>query len=288
MRRNNSANNNLFTVFTLILCPITLLLGNILSYFDIHVALSSVQDMKHSIINVYFTKLGWFWTSLVGWWCIIRYKVIRPGTAPSTLNYDIFMYISMTVFWYICSQSLIFIDSSLIDLIFKLTGGKCIIDTSNNSKDSVNNTTIYNSIACKRNGGDWIGGHDTSGHIFLTTLMLMFLLSEFNVFGVKAIKQMHFKRILRKLKSIFFQINFIKYGWKTPLVFCVSFLGFVKDLLNWLVLENPIILLVFFCLLWWWNFLVTAIEFHTILEQYSGLILGYSFSVVLFYITGLI
>ncbi|CAI5058080.1 ATV_HP_G0025400.mRNA.1.CDS.1 [Saccharomyces cerevisiae] len=46
---------------------------------------------------------------------------------------------------------------------------------------------LTTSAQCRRFGGHWAGGHDPSGHVFLATLMCMFLLGELRVFGRRAL-----------------------------------------------------------------------------------------------------
>lgn len=38
---------------------------------------------KDGLVNAMLVKKGWFWTSLVGWWCIIRYRAV-PGATGET------------------------------------------------------------------------------------------------------------------------------------------------------------------------------------------------------------
>ena len=61
-----------YKLFTLIVCPATLLLG--------HLCPTRFPDdlqyriNKDGLLNSFFVKRGWFWTSAIGWWCMIRYR----------------------------------------------------------------------------------------------------------------------------------------------------------------------------------------------------------------------
>lgn len=349
-----------YKLFILLLCPVTLVVGHILSFrfsdrlqFEIN---------KDGWLNAFFVKRGWFWTSLIGWWCIIRYRSFSSRNRNTLVRYLI-----LTVWWFLFTQGVWFGVAPIMDLIFLYTGGHCnfnVFDTQGNVsavfhdtasrrtrslrriyellKKSIKNAQHYDdafvtrslnsikcalgdadcksndtitslasqelnsfihdtlcsensfssSAACRSLGGYWIGGHDPSGHIFLITLMIMYLLGELNIFGRRAFARL-FKKDYRPLKS------FIKLFDNGPLwniinmnpqnakeVFRVMFilppLNFLKDLLRFtlesvkfVVVDNPVIMLVGLLIMWWWSFLVTTVVFHTLSEQISGLAFAY-------------
>ena len=86
-----------------------------------------------------------------------------------------------TLWWAAVTQW--FFGPGLIDRGFRLTGGVCAmaskyesqgrIGTSGASMDEAKE--LLTSAACKLAGGQWSGGHDISGHVFLLTLGSAFL-----------------------------------------------------------------------------------------------------------------
>ncbi|QLL34989.1 hypothetical protein HG536_0H03650 [Torulaspora globosa] len=347
-----------YKLFTLLLCPATLLVGHFLSYSSWSEGLE-VQTRKDGWLNAFFVKRGWFWTSLVGWWCAIRYNSFGRQQRHSLVRYLV-----LTVWWYVFTQGLWFGIAPIMDLIFTLTGGSCRFDVFDDSgnlsslfHDSMSRRVsslkrIYgllkgkgveetpllahslNSIRCALNatdcqdrnssavpieptelnqfirdslyangplntsatcralGGHWVGGHDPSGHIFLITLMIMYLLGEFKVFGKKALSRIaRGKKYAAKSFIDLFDngalwnvvnnkprntVHFVQLTVVLPpLVFVKALCRFCAQIISFAILENPIILLVVLLMMWWWSFLVTSVVFHTLTEQISGLIFAY-------------
>lgn len=346
--------NSRYKIFTLALCPATLLVGHLLSYIF-------PDDLQYSInkdgwLNSFFVKRGWFWTSVVGWWCMIRYRSFHRRNRHSLARYAI-----LTLWWYMFTQSAWFGSAPIMDLIFTSTGGSCrfdvfdeggklsklfhdtlsrrvsslrkiyrllqkkpandkLLEQSLNSircalnetdcskeiKDSAeplhlnqyiqeslfSDATRNSSAACRALGGHWVGGHDPSGHIFLITLMIMYLLGELHIFGRRALskilkeKDRSFKsvinlfdngaiwNVLAKKPETFSQFLYVVVV-QPPLTFTRSFTDLLVRVLNFVVLENPVILLIGLLLMWWWSFLVTSVVFHTLSEQVTGLAFAY-------------
>ncbi|SCV01017.1 LAMI_0G08790g1_1 [Lachancea mirantina] len=359
MRRKISG----YQIFLFSLCPVTLVFGHILSYW------LNIDADKDGWFNVYFVKRGWFWTSVVGWWCFIRYRGLQQvGSWKKVL----LRYVVLTAWWLFFTQSIISGAAPIMDIVFTLTGGRCNFDVFDpneilqwklNEKfhDTVNRrqrslAKLYNvlkdlkddptnmvkhalsrieswvsenkdqlmegnytpgqlneyideilhrwrkinsSNICQSLGGQWIGGHDPSGHIFLITLMSMFLLGELQAIGKRAWRALwKDKAVFEELRAHCIKILTLKTLWgirtrRSP----VNNVGDVRDVLRALVkppLEsarevyyivtllvkyvfwnNPVILLVVLVGMWWWSFLITTIVFHTLWEQLSGLICAY-------------
>lgn len=414
-----------YKIFVLSLCPVTLVIGHIIAYFASPSVELNVD--KDGLLNTVFVKKGWFWTSLVGWWCLIRYSILNDLVAEqvqkgnhsknvsedetaeedrtssekvnrfkkiavdksqetSKRNFNVlksqvirvfFRYSILTIWWVLFTQSMLR-WAPLMDLIFTFSGGSCnfeVFDTlqedwtlNENFQDSssrrwrslkklykalkkVNvteefkespkllkntivsleswlkcklgsgsceskadvdvspaqvNQFVYkilhafyridSSQKCKSLGGHWSGGHDPSGHIFLITLMCMFLLGELQMFWSKSryilvetwsnwywsfLKKNIFRLLNNgglwnvinndsKDTNIFIQIFLV------PPLQCFKCLAKISVFtMRFVAWENPIILLVSLVFVWWWNFLVTTIVFHTISEQLSGLICAY-------------
>lgn len=102
---------------TLLICPTLIVLGYLLSltkytrYF--------IEVNKDSLINTVFVKKGWFWTTLILFWCCYRYKVHR-------LRSVVRRYVILTVWWFCFTQYIPILNSPpIMDLIFLWTGGDC-------------------------------------------------------------------------------------------------------------------------------------------------------------------
>ncbi|GAV51835.1 hypothetical protein ZYGR_0AF03060 [Zygosaccharomyces rouxii] len=151
---------------------------------------------------------------------------------------------------------------------------------------------IGTSAACRATGGHWKGGHDPSGHIFLNTLMIMFLLGELDFFAPLAWSKLsskgrgplsYFITLLNNspLRDLM-QKRPQTIGEKLRVVVLLPASKCVRDLVKfasisarYLVWENPVLLLVAFVILWWYSLVVTTLVFHTISEQLSGLVCAY-------------
>lgn len=66
----------------------------------------------------------------------------------------------------------------MIDRGFLLTGGQCELVALAEDADIGNTRQFLTGVACKAVGGQWRGGHDISGHVFLLVLGSAFLLQE--------------------------------------------------------------------------------------------------------------
>lgn len=351
-----------YKLFTLVLCPATLLVGHLLSYWfpsDLQFRIN-----KDSWVNVFFVKRGWFWSSAVGWWCTIRYGSLNRRNRHSVVRYAI-----LTVWWYMFTQSVWFGSAPIMDIIFTLTGGSCrfnvfdeggklsavfhdslprrlrslqriyyllkkkpgddnlLTQSLNSIRCVMNETDCHRDLAkavqpadlnhyirdslcsgitrnssavCRALGGYWVGGHDPSGHIFLITLMIMYLLGELHIFGKRALSKVlkEKKRFWKPFYNLFdngalwnvlesrpkdfsqlLLMTVVEPAW----TFAKNFSVFSLQILNFVVLENPVILLIGLLLMWWWSFLVTSIVFHTLLEQVSGLAFAYLVAGVIYW-----
>jgi hypothetical protein len=132
---------------------------------------------KHNVVNKYFVKIGWFWTTLA--FVLLQFST-RPDAKVATKHYAqaIARYACVTISWILTAQW--FFGPPLIDRSFALTGGHCEPHIFNNTglKDAIEMTTITSGVACKAAGGRWRGGYDISGHVFMLVLSSAFLLYE--------------------------------------------------------------------------------------------------------------
>lgn len=142
---------------------------------------------KRNLVNVIFVKRGWLWTTLA---FLFLQLTTRPSAASvsssplTTKNRMLNHYFQasirfalLTGTWLITTQW--FFGPSLIDRSFSLTGGHCEgLPVSIVENPAKKLATIYSSAACKREGGNWRGGHDVSGHVFMLVLSSASLLYE--------------------------------------------------------------------------------------------------------------
>ncbi|CCD26744.1 Scs3p NDAI_0I01750 [Naumovozyma dairenensis CBS 421] len=368
---------SLFKLLILTICPLTLLIGYIISQYLTRSGIIMVNTVdKDGLINTLFVKKGWFWTTLVGWFCIYRYNNRRPDFQK--ILWKAFKhYCVLTCWWYAFTQS-IFIYPPLMDLIFLMTGGLCNFDVFNiasdgkielnlefqdnstrrmkslnkiykilkrtqrdatgddekelllhslnsigcaleKSCDKINSTississnrklnefinTQMNSIRrintsaqCRMHGGYWTKGHDPSGHIFLLTLMVMFLSGELSTFAPRAFK------VLFQRKKIFHLVEYVtklfdngllwdvakmrdeeRKNWKVILhravvlqpIICLRDLSrLLFATVKFIIWDNPVIVLIALIMTWLWSFVITILAFHTVWEQLSGFLFAY-------------
>ena len=175
--------------------PSTLLLGSLFSLLEPNAraapysAISqshpselapSYFAQKKNLFNVFFVKIGWFWTTLA--FCVFifmhpstgpsRSLVLTPKRAQGFLRYGI-----VTLWWAIVTQW--FFGPALIDRGFRLTGGQCELLQTEEGRGGMGETRVYfTAAACKLGGGKWTGGYDISGHVFLLVLGSAFLWLE--------------------------------------------------------------------------------------------------------------
>lgn len=79
----------------------------------------------------------------------------------------------MTTWWAAFTQW--FFGPPIIDRGFRLTGGVCGDLEKGRDTGMGDAAEVVTSAACKLAGGQWRGGHDISGHVFLLTLGCAFL-----------------------------------------------------------------------------------------------------------------
>jgi hypothetical protein len=167
--------------------PITLVLGSIFSslstnipntYSGLHQSYyppstaPSYFAQKKNIFNVYFVKRGWFWVTVSTFLFIVTHPSLGPTLKPTFTRRRIqatLRWASATLIWVLVTQW--FFGPPLIDRSFRLTGGACEIAADPVKMASMSEKQqFFTASACKMNGGQWKGGHDISGHVFLLIL----------------------------------------------------------------------------------------------------------------------
>ncbi|CAG8557696.1 6227_t:CDS:2 [Dentiscutata erythropus] len=96
-------------------------------------------SQKDNYFNVWFVKLGWFWTSLV--FVLYSWKVIHHKK-PDQFISSLLRWSIATLYW--CFVTQWFFGPSIAERAYVVTGGKCTLEGLN--------TQWTESRACKRNG----------------------------------------------------------------------------------------------------------------------------------------
>ena len=176
----------------LALYPATLLLGSLFSFLQPSARQApylphtqaydpayapSYFARKGNAFNVYFVKIGWFWVTLA--------MAGLVGTHGSFGSWGrgvgrrrvqaIARYTLVTLVWIAVTQW--FFGPAIIDRSFRWTGGQCEVFTGADSLAKAREREemgevreVFTHAACKAIGGQWKGGHDISGHVFLLIL----------------------------------------------------------------------------------------------------------------------
>ncbi|KAF8466947.1 inositol phospholipid synthesis and fat-storage-inducing TM-domain-containing protein [Kalaharituber pfeilii] len=132
----------------------------------------SYFSYKRNIFNTLFVKYGWFWTTVVYIYHVSRLR--------RTSHLQAFARWFLATGWWILVTQWCF-GPPIMDRMFLLTGGLCEVVNDPSIVDKSQLTTgelLVTSAACKLAKGNWRGGHDLSGHVFMLTHASLFLLSE--------------------------------------------------------------------------------------------------------------
>jgi hypothetical protein len=172
--------------------PLTLLLGSIFSTLSpsTRAAPYSAVSQSHppefapsyfaqkkNVFNVYFVKVGWFWTTLAFVVFLVFHPGFGQGVSKRRVN-AVIRYFAITTYWVFVTQW--FFGPPLIDTMFRFTGGQCERLRDPEQREDMSDTREFiTSATCKAVGGTWKGGHDISGHVFLLILGSSLLWLEF-------------------------------------------------------------------------------------------------------------
>lgn len=124
---------------------------------------------KRNYINVIFVKFAWLWTSIV----FLGFTAKTHGLAY-TLHKSLIRWILAT--YYFLSWTQWFWGAPILDRIFTVTGGTCLLPPVEFSVNEV--ISITTSRECYERGGLWRNGIDISGHMYLLTHSCLFLFFE--------------------------------------------------------------------------------------------------------------
>ncbi|KAJ9608508.1 hypothetical protein H2200_007496 [Cladophialophora chaetospira] len=214
---------------------------------------------KRNLVNTYFVKLGWFWTTLA---FTLLQTTTRPSNAQKHYIQTGLRYALVTFSWFLTTQW--FFGPALIDRSFTITGGHCEpqLETTTGPKDAVEMSRLNSGIACKAAGGSWRGGYDISGHVFMLVLSSAFLLYELHIadrdsshpsVSPQAAARLAHDMTEEERKAVG--------GWETEIQAKIRIWSryFVYAVVG----------------LDFWMLMMTAIWFHTWLEKLAGLLIAW-------------
>ena len=211
---------------------------------------------KKNVFNVYFVKVGWFWTTAA----FFVFWIFHPGFGAALSRRRIralARYTVVTLWWVFVTQW--FFGPPLIDTMFRFTGGQCELLRDEEKRERMSDTREFVTAAtCKAVGGSWKGGHDISGHVFLLILGSSLLWFEF----LPALTRMEGLRDGRLITML---------NGKTASV------TLEKELVQpeGDVTARGVKFALGVAGLMWWMLLMTAAYFHTWFEKFTGLMVAF-------------
>lgn len=128
---------------------------------------------KSNIFNVYFVKRGWAWVTIT----FVVFLFSHPATTSAQQRTRGLLRWGLATIWWVLVTQWCF-GPPIIDRSFRFTGGKCELVNAKMDAGVASGKDIFTGVACKAAGGQWRGGHDISGHVFLLVLGSYFLVQE--------------------------------------------------------------------------------------------------------------
>ncbi|KAI0528018.1 inositol phospholipid synthesis and fat-storage-inducing TM-domain-containing protein [Xylaria bambusicola] len=130
---------------------------------------------KDNLFNVLFVKRGWLWITGSFLAFVATHPTFRNGNgrqiAKAATRWAI-----VTGWWILVTQWCF--GPPIIDRGFRFTGGRCEVAQDAVSSGTADQKELFTAVACRTAGGNWSGGHDISGHVFLLVLGSCFLAQE--------------------------------------------------------------------------------------------------------------
>ncbi|KAH5404991.1 hypothetical protein HBI44_194480 [Parastagonospora nodorum] len=252
--------------------PLTLLLGSIFSTLSptSRSAPYSADSQSHlpefapsyfaqkkNVFNVYFVKVGWFWTTLAFGVFVGFHPGFGAGISRRRVA-AIIRYVVITGWWVAVTQW--FFGPPLIDTMFRFTGGQCERLRDPAERMDMSDTREFITAAtCKAVGGTWKGGHDISGHVFLLILGSSLLWLEF-LPALTRVEGLRDGRLITladgKTASVAVEKERVKVEGDATARGVKFALGVAG--------------------LMWWMLLMTAAYFHTWFEKFTGLAVAFT------------
>ncbi|KAL9063026.1 MAG: hypothetical protein Q9157_008468 [Trypethelium eluteriae] len=127
---------------------------------------------KSNIFNLYFVKIGWLWITASTFLFLLSHPSLGPPLRPILTRRRLqaaLRYAGVTLVWILTTQWCF--GPPLIDRGFRFTGGVCEVPAPKQDEGFATSPGRHlTHAACKLAGGQWKGGHDISGHVFLLIL----------------------------------------------------------------------------------------------------------------------
>ena len=169
-----------------------------------------------------------------------------------------------------------FFGPPIIDRSFTWTGGQCEIIYGDNAYDQMKRAEMgevreaFTHAACKSIGGQWKGGHDISGHVFLlilgsAMLWLELLPAVLRMEGLREARRIMTTGGLIRSATIEAQTDDIQVGEPKELGIGIQVALAVAGLS-------------------WWMLLMTAAYFHTWFEKLTGLMVAFGTIYVVYFL----
>lgn len=166
-----------------------------------------------------------------------------------------------------------------MDRIFVMTGGSCynIPAKAGNypkmdftvqgltSADDVYWSREITSRQCRSIRGQWYGGHDPSGHVYLLTLSCSFLVGEVFTFFSAADLVQRYRQLTSEAGRLVAEGKYI-------------------ELVKYVFSNDACLILALLVVLWYWMLLMTSIHFHSVLEKLAGLLFSLAATIAAEYI----
>ncbi|ETN38097.1 uncharacterized protein HMPREF1541_07721 [Cyphellophora europaea CBS 101466] len=256
------------SAWLLVLYPVVLATGSLFSVLSPVASSQDASDHRHNyfagkrnFINLYFVKLGWFWTTVA--FGFLQSTNRSPSSSKSRHYSQAFTrFAIVTMVWYLTTQW--FFGPALIDRSFTITGGHCEsppLSELSDFKESITFPTIASATYCKAKGGRWRGGHDISGHIFMLVLSSACLVYELYIADSHSAHPHVSPAAAAKLAhDLTDEERKAVGGWESETAARVRM--YARYFL-WGVVALDV-----------WMIMMTAIWFHTWLEKLSGLVLA--------------
>ncbi|KAK4635227.1 Acyl-coenzyme A diphosphatase fit1 [Fulvia fulva] len=232
---------------------------------------------KSNIFNVYFVKIGWIWITAAFFLFTLTHSSLGPTLRPQPTRRRLqagARYACITLAWFFVTQW--FFGPGIVDRSFRWTGGKCQQVAYEDAEDLARKVEagdvkdVITHAACKAIGGQWRGGHDISGHVFLLIVGSAMLWLEL----LPAVLRMEG---LREARRIFTADGLIRRvtvesdepasSAKTPRDMGVG----IQAALGVAALS-------------WWMLLMTAAYFHTWFEKLTGLLVAFTAIYVVYFL----
>ena len=241
---------------------------------------------KDNIFNVIFVKRGWGWTTaaVITFYLLLLYN--KNGSRWHSnqekiiaVRKALFRYAFLTTWWVLFTQWCFGVP--IMDKIFLWTGGLCkdvsydklfsykpFLRNSEpylSAQGSVGETNEVSSYMCRKLKGQWHGGHDPSGHVFLLAQSSLYLFFECSVFWRSwLVFFRHTKSFFDRIRTTGLDLN----------LFSLTFDYFHN---------NPESVLVVFISLWLSMLFMTNIYFHFLFEKIAGLLFSLPLVLFLYY-----